>query len=512
MVLPIGVPQLGTFKGAKGDTGPKGDTGTIASASAASVAAGQAATVTMTGPQTARHAAFQIPRGLPGVNAVENDEAVAEYVTATDSETRGALDATFASREVENSIPGQMQEIVSRINAGMQDVRILIYSDSTAQMSGSWAQQLPHRLAELFPDHGVRSYLINDTDPITWDFTQVSTGTPEIYVYNCSFAGRTWDYGWDLTRRSLSVDVTRPDLIMFAHGHNDNFSQAQVNNLAAIRGKMLAVTEDMRTWNPDAGVVLLSQNPLLASDRNKASGFRADMYRRYARDMGFGFIDIHKAFIDSPAPLTDLVSGDGVHPTAAGHALWLEEVVKRFAAKPNGQVAKQEKSSFESGARNLLPTVKTFTDGSLPAGWTGSGVTAGTSTVRETGTKALSLSTGSGTAVGQFVHELPMHNFLRGKWVTFAVRLYSVAGSNNSAGRVQLHVKNGAGDWEITFSEFPQHHGQYQWRVLSVFVPSSSLGVRVVINTHHATGTDTVLYLDRVTLCVGRYPTDDYGV
>lgn len=36
------------------------------------------------------------PRGFPGVNAVENDEAVSAYIEATDSETRGALEAIYA--------------------------------------------------------------------------------------------------------------------------------------------------------------------------------------------------------------------------------------------------------------------------------------------------------------------------------------------------------------------------------------------------------------------------------
>lgn len=84
MALPAGVTRLGTFKGDKGETG---DTGTLAFATAESVPAGDSAAVEMLGPVSNRGAHFKIPRGLPGVNAVPADEAVAQYLDATDSAT-----------------------------------------------------------------------------------------------------------------------------------------------------------------------------------------------------------------------------------------------------------------------------------------------------------------------------------------------------------------------------------------------------------------------------------------
>ena len=78
---------LGNIKGGKGDKGVKGDTGTFAGATATTVPADQGASVTLTGSETAKVANFRIPRGLPGVNAVAADEAVATYLAAEDSET-----------------------------------------------------------------------------------------------------------------------------------------------------------------------------------------------------------------------------------------------------------------------------------------------------------------------------------------------------------------------------------------------------------------------------------------
>lgn len=90
--LLLGIPQ-----GAKGDKGPAG---TISSAAAVSVPAGEPARVIMSGNSEVMHADFEIPRGLPGVNAVENDEAVAEYVSAFDSQTKLALNADYPIRLV----------------------------------------------------------------------------------------------------------------------------------------------------------------------------------------------------------------------------------------------------------------------------------------------------------------------------------------------------------------------------------------------------------------------------
>ncbi|WP_136054366.1 hypothetical protein [Microbacterium sp. K24] len=59
--------------------------------------ADQPAEVEMTGPDQGRAFHFKTPRGLPGVNAVENDEAVATYLGASDSDTNAAVRAVIGS-------------------------------------------------------------------------------------------------------------------------------------------------------------------------------------------------------------------------------------------------------------------------------------------------------------------------------------------------------------------------------------------------------------------------------
>lgn len=103
--LPAGAPaevkMTGTtdvhvdFKIPKGDKGDQGVPGTLSSASAESVPAGESAEVIMSGTTEVKHAHFKVPRGLPGLNGVENDEAFATYIAAEDSATRRQLMAAF---------------------------------------------------------------------------------------------------------------------------------------------------------------------------------------------------------------------------------------------------------------------------------------------------------------------------------------------------------------------------------------------------------------------------------
>lgn len=72
-------------------TNLRGPAARITSVTAESIPAEEPATVDMTGPDQNRQFKFKVPRGLPGVNALENDSAVAAYVAATDSDTGGAV-------------------------------------------------------------------------------------------------------------------------------------------------------------------------------------------------------------------------------------------------------------------------------------------------------------------------------------------------------------------------------------------------------------------------------------
>jgi hypothetical protein len=98
--------------------GPQGTAAGIAGASVETLAADQTATVTVSGPDTGRTFAFHLPRGLPGVNAAANDEAMATLVAAADSDTGAALRNQF--EQVVTPIDGENPvDTTVRINAAL---------------------------------------------------------------------------------------------------------------------------------------------------------------------------------------------------------------------------------------------------------------------------------------------------------------------------------------------------------------------------------------------------------
>lgn len=76
-------------------TNLRGPAARIVAVSAKTVPADAPAAVRQSGPDQGREFEFDIPRGLPGANAIANDEANATYTRATDSATFAALSDTM---------------------------------------------------------------------------------------------------------------------------------------------------------------------------------------------------------------------------------------------------------------------------------------------------------------------------------------------------------------------------------------------------------------------------------
>lgn len=76
-------------------TSLRGPAARIVEVTGETVPAGAGFSVEMTGPDQGRRFHFKAERGLPGVNAVENDEAVSTYVVAENSETNAAVRAVI---------------------------------------------------------------------------------------------------------------------------------------------------------------------------------------------------------------------------------------------------------------------------------------------------------------------------------------------------------------------------------------------------------------------------------
>lgn len=89
-----GVTHVANIKGAKGD---KGNTGVLAYVTAETVPADQPASAAMVGPEDNRGAHIQVPRGLPGLNAVPTDEAVSVMLGAEDTLSNASMKAALST-------------------------------------------------------------------------------------------------------------------------------------------------------------------------------------------------------------------------------------------------------------------------------------------------------------------------------------------------------------------------------------------------------------------------------
>lgn len=166
--------HISNIKGDKGETGSRGlqgAPGTFAGATAETLPSTSEATVSVSGPATARVAHFGIPRGLDGVNAVENDQAVSGYVRNPGTLTNGALTARFPDKG--GSLAGMpqfgdlsRQGTVATPASGMENIGYLCVVDNRDGFIPGWpnyiglfstdhaSQGSPGIMMSLFDSHG----------------------------------------------------------------------------------------------------------------------------------------------------------------------------------------------------------------------------------------------------------------------------------------------------------------------------------------------------------------------
>ncbi|OIU88671.1 hypothetical protein [Microbacterium sp. AR7-10] len=186
----------------QGEKGEQGLPGTLSSASAESVAAGDNAEVIMSGTTEVKHAHFKVPRGLPGVNAIENDAAVAAYVGAVDSDTRSALNEAYPTRLVwdGSAYPTRVPNAVN-IFFGPVDPGLLM------QPGDYWANPAVTTLAEVIaamqnPNSGLRAATAAAMSPTAVDVAMTPRDGDTVLLKNVGMAGVEL-YGRELTADAL---------------------------------------------------------------------------------------------------------------------------------------------------------------------------------------------------------------------------------------------------------------------------------------------------------------------
>lgn len=245
--------------------------------------------------------------------------------------TMDALSAT-----IESLAGSGLQDLYAKMKAGIQTVDALFVCDSTGTIgegAQAWTYYLPGAIAAEFPGRTVRY--------VPWDYVApgsqagvawlspvtVQTGAgPVITLWLAGAAANNWRYFFNSVRRDAIFTAARFDVMLFALGHNDGFSIPTDATWRQVSARNAALIEWARLYQPQAKVVLSSQNPRTAAAGDNTplrNEIRNDLYRADARKRGWGYINITQAFYDDgrAIPLV-LVDSGGVHPTAAGGQLW----------------------------------------------------------------------------------------------------------------------------------------------------------------------------------------------
>jgi len=448
-------------------------------------------------------------------------DAFADFQTAV-----GATYATTSSvLQAQAGVAANASRTMNKLHRGIDSVSALYVGDSTGNEPIEHIYLEAKALGLQFPRYTVNYRLWNDTSR-TYDaavVVQTGTGTtpPVLTIWNCSVSGfATFHFIGDRFTQAFETLPEPPDLILISHSHN-MLDVSTANLRAAFRPNMLALTEELTQIYPDAGLILMSQNPTYVTGRETWQSIKATELQGLAARRGYGFIDVHQALQDTGHP-RDYVKSDNVHPTTSadapaqpnGSKLWADTVIGALNYQGALSSPTQRTSYFADTARALIPNSEfaTWTDGSPPDGWTLTNVTAEKDTVNfETGTYGLKLTAvATGTSYAQFSAtpaSLGIRGLLSGRYITVGIRVF-VPATNTLAG-VGMSVRDqtgAAGQRRVDISSSTRGRFHWLYAVKKIESPGSLLVVQLSpqwSGTYAATNTMTV---DRIRAVEGDTP------
>jgi hypothetical protein len=302
------------------------------------------------------------------------------------------------------------------------------------------------------------------------------------------------------------VVTPNPDLVIISHGHNETIT-VDVDKWNT-RARLYLLGQYVTARVPSASVMMIAQNPETTNDYQKQ---RAEMVAEIAMKCGFGYVNVHDAFLAQPNWSTTLMA-DTVHPNALGHSkVWVPEVMKHFKYVSGFRPTLQAPSSLTVPSKNLITNgdFSAFTT-ATPDNWTATGTPTLSKDLTnfETGTYGLKMVSVASTQsyIQQDVNTLSglNVNFFKGKWVTLAVRLRKPTGQVTTAGRIAIND----GVTTVTSRASYAGDGAFYWDVVSMKIADNATRVRVYLYADTGTTGNVEVTVDRAILCTGILPRD----
>ena len=232
-----------------------------------------------------------------------------------DTRTRLAAQVGFA----------QDGTFIAKMDAELADLTALVLADSTSNETTEWLYLLLVRIGQDYPEWTIKWRVFIDGSPGAYDplvTIQTGTGARTLTVYNCSVPGMGYNYV-DTRYTTVISTIPEPDLTIISYGYN--------STTTSYYGQDLHAVEMVTGYWPRTEVFVVAQPPKGVADGDAANhALRSASVRKLAADEGYGLIDAYMAFTDYTGAMSDLIGGDNIHPTAAGHQLWCDEAYKSF--------------------------------------------------------------------------------------------------------------------------------------------------------------------------------------
>lgn len=420
-----------------------------------------------------------------------------------------------------NTAAANTSRLLCKLARGLDPAHMLVVGDSTGNEPSEHVYLEAIDLGKQFPRYTVHYRLWNDTSRVYAAPVVIQTGTgdnpPVLTIWNASVSGFS-PLHFIAERYPQITDpilATPPDLIMISHAHN-MFDVTTPNLRASFQPNMLVLTEELTRTFPAAGVIVMSQNPEFVAPRETWMNIKATEAQDLCARRGYGFIDVHQAFLDTGNP-RDYVQSDGVHPTTSGEfngsRLWADTVMGALTYRGAVSSLAQGISYFDRPAKSLITNTE-FADwtGTEPMGWTASLCTVEKDTVNyETGFHGMKITaTADGTAVAQmsFVpNAVGLRGLVSGQVLTFGVRVFVPDTNKISSVGISLRDQFGASQQrrnDISSSARGRFHWVYATKRIAF--PANSIVLQISPQWSGANDGTHTMTVDRVRLIPGDLP------
>lgn len=397
--------------------------------------------------------------------------------------------------------------LLSKMRSALDDVCVIINSDSTGISQDTdpahgvfkkWTRKLAEFLAASYPAYTVNYYTWSAGAYASPETLQVGTAGKTLHFYNAAIAGTQPLYL--MGRYFEAAYVPRQaDLIIYNHGHNTDYNV----NAGVQAGMNLSAMYQMLQRHPNAGAIMVSQNPLRDSNQGASRSAGA---RQAAIAAGFSLVDVYQLFMAAGKPADWYL--DNVHPNAIGDEK-IFSLVKNLFTWP-ATPAKYTAGLLYGGG--LIPNADFSSwddDAGVPDGWTLTECTALKDTVNfESGTCGLRLiSTGSGSAYASRSLPASLVRRLRGQTIVVGCRVYvPLENTRANAGYISIEGVSGSRGYGIPA---PGGRGGFVWKASVVTVPVNAEALTIIAGLDTSGGTPgNTCTFDRITLTVGSIPQD----